>query len=541
MRKWIVILMGLLTMGAYAQSAYYVDDVSGSDAHTGKSPGQAWKTFAPVNSTLFQPGDSVLFRRGGTWKGNLTPKGSGTPGKPIVISCYGKGPLPVLDAEGKTGPGEKASYTIRLFNQHYWEFKYLKIRNYKPFEKPEKYEDAFSNSVKTGIYVEGRDAGVLRHIHFTGLEICDVNGAMSTKDNGGIFMEVSRDEDSLKWKPTRFDDVVLQDCYLHDVDRTGFSNFSVWKERNLTSKWGDRLAGGKTDCWYPWQGMVIRNNKFEKTGANALIVRVAVAPLVEYNLFTRCAVKGSGNASFPFNCDDAVFQHNEACFTVFNTEADSWDGKRDADAAGFDSDWNCKNTVIQYNYSHHNGYGGLLVCLDGSNKNGFNDGTIVRYNILEENGHHGIRISGTPTRTSVYNNLVYTGSEQDSVMTVFHKSWGGWSKSALYQNNIFVARGNGCRFEPGKSSGNRFVSNLYSGTFSGMPADSLRKSGDPGFVCEDGDLGPNPWMRFMLEKGSPAINSALRIAGSGEKDFTGKPLDNQPDTGPLEFLESPRK
>jgi hypothetical protein len=535
MKKLFPLVFLLFSMALSARITYFVDDIAGNDSNSGKGIHQSWKTVERINKTVFQPGDSILFRRSGTWKGNLTPRGSGISGKPIVMASYGSGPLPVLDAQGVVANGEKASYTIRLFNQEFWEFKNLRIKNYKPFEKPEKYEDAFSNSVKVGIYVEGRDAGILRHLHFTGLEICDINGAMSTKDNGGIFIEVTRDEDSLKWKPTRFDDVVLQDSYIHNVDRTGFSNFSVWKDRNLTSTWGDRLAGGKTDCWYPWEGMVFRNNTFARTGANALIVRVAIAPLVEYNLFTHCAVNGSGNASFPFNCDDAVFQHNEACFTVFNTEADSWDGKRDADAAGFDSDWNCKNTVIQYNYSHHNGYGGLLVCLDGSNKNGFNEGTIVRYNILEENGHHGIRISGTPTRTMVYNNLIYTGNDQDSVMTVFHKSWGGWSKSALYQNNIFVARGKGCRFEPGKSTGNRFVSNLYFGAFSGMPDDSLKITGDPGFISEMGTLGPYPWMRFMLEESSPAINAAVRIIGSGEKDFTGKPVVNPPDIGPLEY------
>jgi hypothetical protein len=97
----------------------------------------------------------------------------------------------------------------------------------------------------------------------------------------------------------------------------------------------------------PSKEIIIRNNKFEHSGANALIVRAADSPVVEYNLYNHCAVKGSGNASFPFNCDNALFQYNEACYTVYNSEADSWDVKKDADAGGFDSDWNCKNTVIQ--------------------------------------------------------------------------------------------------------------------------------------------------------------------------------------------------
>lgn len=58
---------------------------------------------------------------------------------------------------------------------------------------------------------------------------------------------------------------------------------------------------------------------------------------------------------WPWSCDNTLVQFNE----VSGHKA-PWD------AQGFDSDWNCRGTVIQYNYSHDN-YGGLvLVCNDGT-------------------------------------------------------------------------------------------------------------------------------------------------------------------------------
>ena len=49
-----------------------------------------------VNDLDLRPGDTVLFRRGGVWRGQLQPR-SGKPGHPIVYGAYGEGPKPVLE------------------------------------------------------------------------------------------------------------------------------------------------------------------------------------------------------------------------------------------------------------------------------------------------------------------------------------------------------------------------------------------------------------------------------------------------------------
>jgi len=543
MRKLIFfIVLSLFLLEGNSQTTFYIDDLAGNDNNPGTTVSSPWKSIERINKVLLKPGDSVLFRRGGHWIGNFSPKGKGVKGKRIVIGAYGKGPNPVLDAMGIISYGEKASCTVRLYNQEYFEIRDLKIKNFQPFEKPLKIENngntIYVNSIKNGIYIEGKDCGTLHEIFLINLEICDVNGDMSTKDNGGIFVEITGNVDESKRIPSNFDGLYTYGCYIHHVDRTGWSNTSIWWNRSLNSTWGDTLANGKVHNWFPSKNVVLRNNKFEYTGANALIVRVAESPLVEFCLFSHNGWKGSGNACFPFNCDNALFQYNEACYTIYNSEADSWDGKKDADAGGFDSDWNCKNSVFQYNYSHHNGFGGILICCNGGTKTSFNDRTIIRYNIFEDNLNHVIRTSGNVTNSKIYNNVIFSGEELDSVMLIYHKSWGGYSDSTAYANNIFYSEGAGNSINLGKSTRNIFIANTFYGKIENEPEDPLKSKLNPLFISAiNSESNLKGFLRFLLQPQSPEIDNGIIIESYPQKDFIGNPILNKPYRGAFEIIK----
>ena len=75
-------------------TVYYVSN-SGSDSydgteqtHTTGSTGP-WQTIAKVNSSTFNPGDSILFKAGDTWREQLTVPSSGSAGNPITFGAYG--------------------------------------------------------------------------------------------------------------------------------------------------------------------------------------------------------------------------------------------------------------------------------------------------------------------------------------------------------------------------------------------------------------------------------------------------------------------
>lgn len=78
-----------------AGSTYYVDDTDGNDLAEGQSPGTAWRTIARVNSASLRAGDSVLLKRGGTWREPLIAQ-SGDESGYITYGAYGEGNKPLL-------------------------------------------------------------------------------------------------------------------------------------------------------------------------------------------------------------------------------------------------------------------------------------------------------------------------------------------------------------------------------------------------------------------------------------------------------------
>ena len=80
-------------------SNYYVSN-TGSDSNDGLTPVTAWQTLNHVSQQTFQPGDSVLFQRGDTWRETLYVTSSGSSTDQVTFSAYGTGALPrILGSE----------------------------------------------------------------------------------------------------------------------------------------------------------------------------------------------------------------------------------------------------------------------------------------------------------------------------------------------------------------------------------------------------------------------------------------------------------
>lgn len=83
-----------LSGGMAAAATYYVSE-AGWDDTDGLSPDTPWRTLGRVNAAPLQPGDTVLFRRGGSWRGQLRAQ-SGSAAGAITYGAYGEGTLPAL-------------------------------------------------------------------------------------------------------------------------------------------------------------------------------------------------------------------------------------------------------------------------------------------------------------------------------------------------------------------------------------------------------------------------------------------------------------
>lgn len=499
----------------------YFDSVNGDDKNDGLTPETPWKSLILLNQITCLPGTSIYLKAGSQWHASIALHGSGSGEYPIVMNCYGKGKAPIIS-------GDHTRYTLKLENQQYWEIKNVEISNYHASEETlsmtdwelhninywaegnELPQDTVSRINKVAILVLAKDTGELKHLHFSNLEIHGVNGNIFDKDNGGLFIQITGDK-----KRTWFSDLLVEKCYIHDVDRTGISNRSSWNKRTSDTNTN----------WVPSENIIIRNNTFERTGANALIIREAQSPLVEYNLFDHCAIKHTGNTSFPFNCNDALWQHNEARFTKYNAG--------DVDAGGFDSDYRCKNTIIRYNFSHDNEYGGVLVCCQGGDESRFNLGTQICYNIFANNLNHVFRISGVPSNTHIYNNVVYHADDTKPAELIWHKKWGGYPSRTTYSNNIFYSNKQNLSIDLSKSKYNQFLNNIFYGKFSGdTPHNQI--NANPLFHLTNYNGTPTP-EAFMILADSPAIHSGTQINNCPVFDLFGNTIQIPPNIGVHEF------
>jgi len=79
-------------------TTYYVDNcVSvGNDRNNGTSTSTPWLTINKVNTSKFNPGDSILFESTCTWREQLTVPSSGSSGSPITFGAYGTGAAPII-------------------------------------------------------------------------------------------------------------------------------------------------------------------------------------------------------------------------------------------------------------------------------------------------------------------------------------------------------------------------------------------------------------------------------------------------------------
>jgi hypothetical protein len=92
-------------------ATYYVDATGGSDSANGTSDSTPWKTIAKVNAATFSAGDSILFKKGETWREQLTVPSSGSAGNPITFGAYGSGEKPVITGANLVTPGTSWSHT----------------------------------------------------------------------------------------------------------------------------------------------------------------------------------------------------------------------------------------------------------------------------------------------------------------------------------------------------------------------------------------------------------------------------------------------
>ena len=473
MKTPLAIILLLFCVCTAPGAQYYVDSRAGDDARSGASPEQAWKSLARVNATVFQPGDQVLLKSGSRFIGQLKPQGSGVVvnGKvaPILLGEYGEGPLPLLEGGGVLD-------ALLLRNVEYWEVQDLEISNLGTNRQ----------AWRTGVHISDEGAGPLRHLYLRRLYVRDVNGDLRKEAEGcGIYFDQSGGNDS------RFDDLRIEDCHVVRADRNGICQRASNRARSL--------------------GVVIRANLLEDIGGDGIKLWGSNGGLIESNVVRggrmRCADYAAG--IWPFDCDDTVIQFNEVS---------GMKGTRDGE--GFDADYQCRRSLFQYNYSHDNDGGFILVCTPG---NSYNLDTVIRYNISQRDGINAARVidfGGGARNTWFYNNTIYLGAEQKLPLLVFGEWSGGNANGAKFYNNLFYVEGQ-ASYEWGKSANLEFDCNLFYGGIQVAPSDAHAITNRPPLRQPgSGGQGFDTLRGYAPQPGASLPRGRL-IPDNGGRDFFG--------------------
>lgn len=492
-------------------TTFYVDNINGDDSNDGKTLETAWETVEKVNKTAFEPGTKVLFKADGIWDETLAPKSSGKAGKNIVFDMYGKGNKPIIN-----GDGEGAAIILSALQ-------YVEVRNFEVTNKSE-YEAS-----RKGVYVTSggqesagvyREGGMYNHIYLINLDIHDVSTNPGERWSGGIVF-IS----ALAKSPAAFNDVLVQGCTIKGTEGNGITFSSDYNNRTGVS-WG-------AADYFPSTNVTLRNNFITDCAGDGIYLNCTNGSKIEYNTVTNTSyVDGPYAGIWPHNSTDCVMQYNEA-----------YDVKKvGGDGQGFDVDINCERTVVQYNYSHDNEGGFLLICTDG-NENGFNRDVTVRYNISQNDLDALFTLSGPVSDVKIYNNTFYVAEDlKNATRIVGTYAWGDSGKDpkdARFTNNIFYMNCEGEDYFQNIRAVT-FDNNLFYGSynFRRLPQTNSIYA-DPQFVNpSSGKIGINTVKGYKLKSTSPCIDAGKNMADV-VKDYFGTkvPQNSKFDIGAGEYVK----
>ncbi|MBI2298353.1 MAG: right-handed parallel beta-helix repeat-containing protein [Armatimonadetes bacterium] len=446
----------LLTIAA---PAWYVDSAAGDDARDGRSPARAWRSLKPAEQLDVPPGGRLLLKAGGEYAGPLTLRGSGTAARPNLLGRYGDGPAPRI----VTGGGD---IVLTLANVQHWEVSGLDL-----------------SGGRCGVLVRAREMGLCRALHFRDLAIHDIHGGL-TGDDGGFLLQ----RDGLE---TWFDDVLIEGCRLDHVDRHGILHTDYPKP---------------TDEHHTTR-LVIRGNQLRDIGGDGIFILSCDGAVIEKNT-VRYAHQRVGRRPgeracaglWPHRCNGTIVQLNEVSHTAVG-------GVTVWDSEAFDDDNTCRGTIFQYNHSHDNAGGFLLLC-------GGARGTIVRYNLSENDAVATFTAEGDGTGdATIYNNTVYVGP---GLTASFLRNTFGAPDKLRFYNNLLYAAGR-LAWQPGSARGVSLEHNAHFGDRTGWPEDPHAILADPLLLAPG--TGPDG---CRLRRGSPCAGAGRIVPGNGGRDLRGE-------------------
>jgi hypothetical protein len=515
----------------------------------------AWQTLERVNTASFDPGDQILFERGGTWEGELAPCSrtlcSGTSTEHIRVDAYGSGPAPEIDGNGTH------EAAVLLLNQSYWDISNLAVTN-----DP----GSLTGSDLVGIEILCDSPDPARRacsdIYIGSNEVHDVRGRLCTGDCGnGWFTQFGRNAGIAVL--ANVDQYVASGGSGAPVENSNYFE-RVTIERNTVSathrlgifvgNWLDGqsdqfCATQEFDCLtskHRFTNVVIQDNVVDHVAGDGILAMLTDGAMLQRNVVSNCGQSpldpdeptGASAGLWSAATIGTTIQYNE----VFGEQPGT-------DRTAFDIDWGNVSPRIQYNYSHHN-YGGMLLFFETNGQAGSTvthiDDAIVRFNISYDDGGPdatvivlcGARWSTGANPPAIVNNTVYQSqtnyaSGAPNTTQLFGVcgttnptdcSAAPITGKAYISNNIFDLEG-GATTLPRFASDTIFASNvlhapLYPG---GGPPCAFSDASISELAPQFAAVG-SPVAGLKLASGSPALKNGAPSSYVGPLDFWGNAI-----------------
>lgn len=452
--------------------------------------------FDALTGVTFNGGDRILLQRGEEFAGTLSlSRSSNRSAERIVVSAIGDEslPRPVIRANAPDAG------IVDIRNSGGWTVENLELIN-----------ESAQRSKRHGIYIMAEDSGT--HTGFTvrNCYVHDVTGEPGDKNNGGIIFRV--------WGstvPTRFNDILVEDNVIENISGVGIRIKSPWEADVSDSRQGSNEIGR-----FAFQNVVVRGNRISHITKNALIVASSDSPLIEYNVMgPAIATEVTGNSLFIFATDSALVRYNEAFGNTGPAD--------DPDRGGFDADWNSRDTVFEYNYSHDNNYAFAIM-------RRYHDGLRIRNNI-SENERYGFIYYGFPTENKledieISNNTFYSTSTGMQLFMNFGRV--REPVNSTFVDNIFYFESGDATWgaEPRGDYGVIFENNIVVGLlesgYTGPSSDPLLAA--PGTGGTDIDMRDADRLSgYRLCADSPAIGARQQTTDPVETDFWSANAESQ--------------
>ncbi len=482
----ISILFGCMSILSFANTAktYYIDSINGNDENSAMSPEDAVKTIYGLRLESVNPGDTFLFRNGGTYSDPIViTDWQGTKENPIIISSYGEGEAASLRTDLPTE-------VITLVDSSYITISDLEI----------------TAPNGGGIWINTKNKtseGItLDNIYFHDMPNGKVTGRSDCQSGAAVARAAVMVKSFPKASRYPVNDLTISNCEVDNI-ANGFIIWGSWNEE------GNAWVEDEKDIDPVFnEGLLITDCYLHDMDAEAILIGICDGALVtNCRMIDTCQGEGlDENGEIQF-FTAACWFWGSVNSTVQYCEIAGQKNYGDGMTVDFDS--YSHNCTYQYIYSHDN----MRFVCNNPNYSGHH-GNTVRYCLsINDNGGRSTTAVGSAGEHELnfYNNTIINSAS-------FHLKN---MYNSIVANNIFVMNDYETFAYDADNifRGNKITNNCFYNALSPLVATNSINT-IPGFAGTDTD----EILSFVLSKDSPLIGAGIKIDDGLTTDFFGNPI-----------------